>query len=89
MRLVVGLMLWVGLFGVVREWLYARKHGLAITRLEKLYLAMALPLILGAQLVLETLVGIPEIPTAGLALGIALNGWAMKRRIRRRHSLGL
>jgi len=83
-RTVVGLLLWVGVFGIVWEWLYARKHGVAITRAEKLYLAMALPLILGAQLVLESLVGIPQIPTAGIALAIALNAWVLNRRIQRK-----
>jgi hypothetical protein len=80
---VVGLLLWVGLFGIVWELLRARKHGVAVTRAEKLYLAMALPLILCAQLVLESLVGIPQVPTAGIALAIALNGWVLNRRIQR------
>jgi len=84
MRLVLGLMLWVGSFGIVWEWLYARKHGEAITRAEKFYLLMALPLILGAQLVLESLGGVPQIPTAGIALAIALNAWVLNRRIRRK-----
>ena len=83
MRLVVFVLFWVGLFTAVREWLYARKHSVAITRAEKLYLAMALPLILCAQLVLESLVGIPQVPTAGIALAIALNGWVLNRRIQR------
>jgi len=87
-RLVAMVLLWGGVIWTVREWRYSRKHGHTITRAEKLYLAMALPLILCAQLVLEALVGIPQVPTAGLALGVALNAWAIKRRIRRR-SLGL
>jgi hypothetical protein len=85
MRFVIAVLFWVGLFGTVWEWMYARKHGEAITRAEKLYLAMALPLSFGAQLVLD-LVGIaPGGATAvsGLAMGMALNAWAIKRRIRR------
>jgi hypothetical protein len=50
MRTVIAILFWVGLFTAVREWLYARKHGVGITRAEKLYLAMVLPLIFGAQL---------------------------------------
>jgi hypothetical protein len=87
-RIVIAVLFWVGLFWTVREGLYARKHGLAITRTEKLYLAMALPLIFGAQLVLD-LVGIaPEVATTGsaLAMSVALNGWAIKRRIQRTSS---
>jgi hypothetical protein len=86
--IVIAVLFWVGLFWTVREWLYARKHGLAIARTEKLYLAMALPLIFGAQLVLD-LVGIaPEVATAGsaLAMGVTFNGWAIKRRIQRASS---
>jgi len=84
-RLVVFVLFWVGLFTAVREWLYARKHSVAITRAEKLYLAMALPLIFGAQLVLDLMGIAPEVATAGsaLAMGMALNVWAIKRRIRR------
>ena len=81
----IALLFWVGLFWTLREWLYARKHGLAITRTEKLYLAMALPLIFVAQLALD-LIGIsPEVnyPGSALAMGVALNGWAIKRRIQR------
>jgi hypothetical protein len=44
----------VGLFGIVWEWLYARKRGVPITRAGKVYLAMALPLVLAGQLVLES-----------------------------------
>ena len=87
-RLVIAVLFWAGLFGTDWEWMYARKHGVAITRGEKLYLAMALPLIFGAQLVLD-LVGIaPEVATTGsaLAMGMALNAWVIKRRIRRTES---
>ena len=88
MRIVIAVLFWVGLILTAREWLYARKYGLAITRPEKVYLAMALPLIFGAQLVLD-LVGIaPARTVAGsvLAMGVALNGWAIKRRIQRASS---
>jgi len=90
MRLVVFVLFWVGVVMAVREWLYARKHGHTITRAEKLYLAMALPLIFGAQLVLDLMGTAQEVSTAGsaLAMALALTAWAIKRRIRR-HSLGL
>jgi hypothetical protein len=47
-RLVIAVLFWVGLLWTVREWLYDRKHGPAIARTEKLYLAMTFPLIFGA-----------------------------------------
>jgi hypothetical protein len=87
-RLVIAVLFWAGVFRTAWEWMYARKHGVAITRGEKLYLAIALPLIFGAQLVLD-LVGIaPGVATIGsaLAMGMALNAWAIKRRIRRTES---
>ena len=49
MRLVVFVLFWVGMFTAVREWLYARKHGLPITRAEKFYPAIAFVLVLAAQ----------------------------------------
>ena len=84
-RLVIAVLFWVGLLWTAREWLYARKHGLAIARTEKLYLALAFPFTFGAQVVLD-LVGVtPAVATSGsaLAIGVALNGWAIKRRIQR------
>ena len=85
MRYVLAILFWVGVFGTVREWRYARKHGMAITRAEKLYLAFVLPLIFGAQLVMD-LAGLPfdvTLSVSLLAMGIALNAWAIKRRIQR------
>ena len=69
----------------MREWLYARKQGPPTTRAEKLYLTLALPLIFGTQLVLD-LVGVaPElvVPGSALAKSIAINAWAIRRRIQR------
>jgi len=83
-RTLLAVVLWVGLFGIFWEWRYARKHGVTVTRGEKLYLAMALPLILGAQFVFESLVGLPQIPPAGIALAISLNAWVLNRRIQRK-----
>jgi len=84
-RLVIAVLFWVGLLWTVREWLYARKHGLAIARTERLYLAMKFPLVFGAQLVLDLMGIAPEVATSGsaLAIGVALNGWALKRRLQR------
>jgi len=87
--IVIAVLFWVGSFWTVREWRYARTHGLAITRAEKLYLAMALPIIFATQLVLDLMgIAAPEVTTAGSALvmGMALNGWALKRRIQRTSS---
>jgi hypothetical protein len=84
-RFVVFVLFWVGLFAAVREWLYARRHGVPISRAEKIYLAAALPVIFAVQLALD-LVGIaPELATTGsaLAMGMALNVWVIKRRMRR------
>jgi Kef-type K+ transport system membrane component KefB len=79
----IGILFWVGLFGTVWECLYSRRHGVAITRAEKLYLAMALPVIFAAQLVLD-LVGIGVATTlSAFAMGVALNAWVLKRRIGR------
>jgi hypothetical protein len=91
MRLVLFVLFWVGVFTAVREWVYARKHGLAITLAEKIYLAMALPLIFGAQLVLDLMGITPEVATASsaIAMGVALNAWVIKRRIRRTSSRGV
>jgi hypothetical protein len=88
MRLVIAVLFWVGLFWTVREWRYAKKHGLAIARTEKLYLAMTFPLIFVAQLALDVMGVAPEVAItgSGLAIGVALNGWALKRRIQRASS---
>jgi hypothetical protein len=85
MRLFIFALFWVGVFTVVREWRYSRKHGVTITRAEKIYLTTALPLIFGAELVLE-LVGVaPHLAMTGsaIAIGLALNGWGITRRLRR------
>lgn len=87
-RLVVFVLFWVGVFMAVRECVYARKLGLTITRAEKLYLAMVLPLGLGAALALD-LMGVPlRAATASsvIAIGVALSAWAVRRRIRRTNS---
>jgi hypothetical protein len=84
-RLGVAVSFWVGVFGTAWEWIYARRHGAPVTRVDKIYLVIALPLIFGAQLFLD-LVGVAtEAVVAGsaLAMGIALNGWVLKRRIGR------
>jgi hypothetical protein len=84
MRFVGPILFWVGVFAVVREWLYARRHGLAITRGEKFYLALALPLIFGVQLVLDSMFGLAvALAISGNSMGVALNAWAIRRRIRR------
>jgi hypothetical protein len=91
MRLVAFVLFWAGMFMAVREWVYARKHGLAITRAEKLYLAMAFPLSFGALLALD-LMGVPRVVATAssvIAMGVALSAWAVRRRIRRANSRGL
>ena len=88
MRLVVFVLFWAGVFMAVRECVYARKRGLRITRAEKLFLAMALPLSFGALLALD-LMGVPRgVATAGsvIGVGVALSGWAINRRIQRTNS---
>jgi len=91
MRLGAFVLFWVGLFMAVREWVYSRKHGLAITSAEKLYLAMALPVIFGAQLALDLMGIAPQVAAAGsaIAMGVALNAWPLKRRIQRTSARGL
>jgi hypothetical protein len=85
MRLIVPILFWVGLFAVVREWLYAKRHGLLISRAEKIYLAMALPIIFAAQLTLDLAgIGREVASTASaLAMGVVLNAWAVRRRMGR------
>ena len=86
MRFLAAVLFWVGLFSIVLEWRYARKHVVAITRTEKLYLLLVLPLIFGAQLALD-LLGVPPdvlLPGSLLTMGVALNGWAIRRRLQRR-----
>jgi len=85
-RIVIAVMFWVGLFLTVREWLYARKHGLTITLTERLYLALALPLVFTAHLVLDLLGIAPTMAVSVLAIGVAFNGWAIKRRVQRTSS---
>lgn len=85
MRLVAFVLFWVGVFTAVREWLYSRKHGVPISRAEKLCLVMVLPVIFGTQLVL-VLVGVARQVAAlgsALAMGMALTAWAINRRIQR------
>jgi hypothetical protein len=84
-RLVAMVLLWGGLIWTVREWRYSRKNGHTITRAEKLYLAMALPLGLAAQLAVELAGVYPGSGTiVAVVIGVVLNAWAIKRRIRRR-----
>jgi hypothetical protein len=84
-RAFLGIVLWVGVFTVIREWVYARKNGAAITVPEKLSLAFALPLGLAAQLVVETAGFNPGDGTmVGLVIGVVLNGFAITRRRRRK-----
>jgi hypothetical protein len=85
MRLVAFVVFWAGVFMLVRECLFARKHRLAITRVEKLYLAMVLPIIFCVQLALDSL-GVPRgaAPVgAVIAMGLAFSAWAVRRRSRR------
>ena len=91
MRFVAFVVFWAGMFMAIREWFYARKHHLAMTRAEKLYLAVALPLIFGAQLALDLMGIAPQVATASsaIAMGVALSAWAIKRRIRRTNPRGL
>ena len=86
LRYAFGIMFWVGVFRVVKEWRYSRRHGLLITLAEKLYLALAVPIIFANQLVLD-LAGVPfDVNVTGsfLAMGLALNAWPIRRRIQRR-----
>ncbi len=80
-----AILFWVGLFWVAREWLHARRCGVPISRSEKVYLVTALPLIFTAQLALDLMGVAPLTATtiSGFAMGIALNGWALMRRMRR------
>lgn len=88
-RYVLFVAFWVGVFGVVREWRYARKHRLPITLSEKLLLALALPLGLAAQLAVERAGFAPGDGIIwALVICVALNGWAINRRIQR-HGSGL
>lgn len=85
LRALLFVLFWSGVIGVVREWRYSRKHGLAITRAEKLYLVFALPVIFGLQLVLD-LAGIPfamNLLISFLAMCVALNAWPILRRVNR------
>lgn len=82
---IIALAFWVGLFLAVREWRYSRKHGLRITRAEKLYPALAFLLLLGAQPVFY-LAGMPvetSVPINGIAIASIPNVWAFRRRLRR------
>lgn len=85
MRILIAVVFWVGVYGIVRECLAARRRGPAITRAEKLYLATVLPLIFAAQLVLDVLGIAFQVATgiSALAMGLALNAWAIGRRLRR------
>ena len=84
MRNFFGILLWVGLFITLREWMYARKQGVAITLPEKLALMLALPIGLAAQLAVEVAGFNPGSGTiAALVIGVVLNGWAIKRRLQR------
>ena len=85
MRVLAFVVFWVGVFRVVREWLYSKKRGAVITLADKLYLVFVLPLLFGVQLVLD-LAGVPfevNVLISGLAMGVALNAWTIKRRIQR------
>ena len=85
MRYVIGILLWVGLIRTVQEWRHARKHRLAITRTEKVSLAMVFPVFFGAQLMLDLMGVAPGVATtvSGLGMGLALNAWATQRRLHR------
>jgi len=86
MRVLIPVLFWTGLFGTVWEWWYAKKHGLAITRAEKVYLALALPGIFAVQLAVD-LMGAPRavvLPASALAMGMALSAWVIRRRVQRK-----
>jgi hypothetical protein len=84
-RTVVGLLLWVGVLITLREWMYARKQGAAITLAEKLALMLALPFGFAAQLAVEMAGFRPGDGTiVALVIGVVFNGWAIKRRLRRK-----
>ena len=76
---------WNGVFGIVREWRYSRKHGLAITLVEKIYLVSMVPVIVGLAFLVD-LAGIPvEINGSAtlLAILVAVNAWPVLRRVGR------
>jgi len=80
---------WAGVFMAIREYFYAIRHRLAITRAEKVYLALTLPLGFGALLALD-LMGVPPVlatASSVIAIGLAFSAWAVRRRIRRTGSV--
>lgn len=85
MRFVAFVLFWVGVFAVVREWLYSRKHGLAITRAEKVYLALTFPVIFLAGGALDWMwpTGRTAAAISVTAMGVTFNAWAIKRRMQR------
>jgi hypothetical protein len=84
-RIVLGLIFWIGLFGTVRQWRYARTHGLPITLGEKLLLILALPLGLALQLAVEEAGFVPGDGTiVTIVAGLMLNGWAINRQVQRK-----
>lgn len=85
-RFAIGILFWVSVFGIVREWLHSKKHGVAITFAEKGYLASTIPLFLALAYVLEMFVGFPTevaAPISIVVLALALSAWPIKRRIQR------
>ncbi len=84
-RTIGVILFWVGVFWVAREWFYSRRRGVPISKFEKICLVTALPLIFCVQLALD-LMGVTLLVSTTisvLAMGVALNGWAIMRRVRR------
>jgi uncharacterized membrane protein SirB2 len=90
MRHVAFVVFWAGVFMALREWFYARKQRVPITRSEKLYPAIAFALLIVAGALLD-LVGIsPQAIGYVQVFSIAgiLTVWAMRRRVRRTAARG-
>jgi hypothetical protein len=85
-RGLLALLVWTGVFQLVREWRYSRKHGIPIALHEKLILVSALIVWIPLQLALEAMVSSVH-TVSGLALGattgVIFNGWPIWRRLQR------
>ena len=86
LRALLFVLFWGGIIGIVREWRYSRRHGLAITGAEKLYLVLTPVLFMAVMPPLLDLAGVPfeiNAPASALAMCLTLNAWPVVRRINR------